>query len=260
MDTPPTFLSKLNYCERDDHIVFEEIGHKYTIRGETGYTSVTTLISKMFEHFDANKIIDKMFQNPQKMADPANKYFGMSKQDIKNLWTENGKNASELGTKMHNNIELYYNNVDVVDDSVEYTYFKQFLKDFPNLKAFRTEWCVYDIDLKLCGSIDMVFEDPEDKGSLLIYDWKRVREISYESFGNKKCLVPGLQYIPDTNLEHYSLQLNLYRYMLQKNYGKKINNLYLVVMHPENSTYERIQVNIMENEIDIIMNWWSNKK
>lgn len=258
MSLPPTFLSELNGHPRDKLIFFEEEGHKYTIDGQQDYVSVTTLIAKLFEHFDANKIIDNMFKNPIKMADPKNKYFGMSKQDILNLWSENGKKASELGTKMHNNIEKYFNNVDVVDDSVEYGYFNNFLKDFPDLVAKRTEWCVFSKDHKICGSIDMVFQNTD--GTISIYDWKRVKEISYEPFGNKKCLVPGLENIPDTSFYHYQIQLSLYKFLLEKYYDLKVRDLHLVVMHPDASNYERIPVPMMDEEIEIIMDWWHLEK
>jgi ATP-dependent exoDNAse (exonuclease V) beta subunit len=255
----PTYLSELNGHDRDKHIVFEEIGHKYTIKNEGGYTSVTTLIAKMFEHFDAQKIVDKMFENPEKMSDPRNKYFGMSKSDIIKMWAENGKNASELGTKMHNNIEKYHNKLDVVDDSVEYGYFKRFLADFPDLNSrpYRTEWCVYDEELKICGSIDMIYKNEDN--SLTIYDWKRVNEIKYEPFGKKCCLVPGLEHIPDTNFFHYQIQLQIYRYLLEKNYGHKVTDLYLVIMHPDNSNYERLRVPMYDEDVTLILDWWSKQ-
>jgi ATP-dependent exoDNAse (exonuclease V) beta subunit len=260
MSEPPQYLANLNSNERDKHIIFEEIGHKYTIKGETGYTSVTTLIAKLFEHFDADKIIDKMFENPKKMADPKNKYFGMSKQDILDMWAANGADASKKGTAMHNNIEKYYNGIEVEDDSIEYGYFKNFLKDFPDLKPYRTEWCTYDEEFLICGSIDMVFIEKD--GSLLIYDWKRVKEITFEPFNNKACLVPGLKHVPDTSFAHYSIQLNIYRFLLQKCYGKTVQNLYLVIMHPDAKNYERLHVPMMDEEIAIILEWWSkrNKK
>ena len=39
-------------------------------------------------------------------------------------------------------------------------YFIEFIKDFPHLKPYRTEWVVYYEDIKLAGSIDMVYENP----------------------------------------------------------------------------------------------------
>ena len=244
---PPTYLAQLNAHEKDQYIEFEEIGHRYTIHGETGYTSITTLIGKLFEHFDANKIIDKMIKS-KKMLDPTNKYFGMTRENIIALWDANGKDASEKGTAMHMNVENYYNNIEVNDDSTEYGFFKKFIVDFP-LKPYRTEWTVFYTKYKLCGSIDMIFENPD--GTLQIYDWKRVKSIEYEAFGNKTSIIPCLKHMPDTNFWHYALQLNLYKMILEEQYDKKVTDLYLVCMHPDNSpsTYDRIQVPILTDDI-----------
>ena len=91
------YLEKKNAHERDAHITFDEGPHIYTIDGSSDYTSVTTFCHSHFEHFDADKIIDKMM-NSWKW--PQNKYYGMSKQEIKDQWSENGQ-IFQAGTKMH---------------------------------------------------------------------------------------------------------------------------------------------------------------
>ena len=59
----------------------------------------------------------------------------------------------------------------------------KFVKDHPQLKPYRTEWMIFDEDLKLAGSIDMVYENPD--GTLSIYDWKRSKDISKVNGWNK---------------------------------------------------------------------------
>lgn len=253
---PPTFLANLNSHEKDEFIKFQEIGHKYFIHGEEGYTSITTLIGKLFEHFDANKIIDKMLSG-KKMSDPTYKYYGMKREDILAQWDANGKDASEKGTRMHENIELFYNNIEIVDTSIEFGFFKKFLLEFSDLNPYRTEWTVFYTKYKLCGSIDMIFENPD--GTLQIYDWKRVKSIEYEAFGDKTSIVPCLKHLPDTNFWHYALQLNLYKMILEEQYDKIVTDLYLVVMHPDNvtGTFDRIQVPILNEEIKNLLEWWT---
>lgn len=250
---PPTYLAVKNPHEKDEFIRFQEVGHKYFIHGEGGYTSITTLIGKLFEHFDANKIIDKMLAG-KKMLDPTYKYYGMKREDIITLWDANGKDASEKGTAMHENIENHYNNITVCDDSIEYGFFKKFIDDY-KLKPYRTEWTVFYTKYKLCGSIDMIFENPD--GTLQIYDWKRVKSIEYEAFGNKTSIIPCLKHMPDTNFWHYSLQLNLYKTILEEQYNKKVTDMYLVCMHPDNhsATYDRIQVPVLTDEMSQLLNW-----
>ena len=134
---PPTYLANLNPHERDAHISFDEGPHIYTIDGDSGFMSVTTWNHSHFPHFNADKIIKKMMSSKNWSN---SKYFGMTPQQIKDQWNENGRIASEAGTKMHYDIECFYNNMDIQNDSTEYSYFKNFEKDHQHLKPFRTEW------------------------------------------------------------------------------------------------------------------------
>lgn len=247
----PNYLAVKNAHERDVNITFEEGPHIYTVCGERGtYTSVTTWNHSHFSHFDADGIINKMFASG-KIYEPNHKYYGMSKEDILAAWEVNRATASGSGTKMHNDIERFYNGMEVENDSVEYGYFQKFLADFPELRPYRTEWMVYYEELKLSGSIDMVFENT-NTGMLEIYDWKRAKEIKHEAEFGKYALTTCISHLPDTNFWHYSLQLNTYKKILEDKYGKVIDKLYLVVLHPDNQyrNYERIEVPSLANELD----------
>ena len=63
---------------------------------------------------------------------------------------------------------------------------------------------------------------------------------------------PCVKHLPDSNFWHYSLQLNIYRGILERKYGKKISGLYLVCLHPNNmyKTYDRIPVPFLDKEIE----------
>ena len=251
----PTFLAKKNHHERDDHISFEEGPHIYTVLGDRGgYTSVTTWNHSHFSHFNADKAIDSMMKS-KTWNTPSHKYYGMTREDIKLSWDKKRDESSGSGTKMHYDIECYYNGEDVHNDSIEFQYFRQFTKDFPELIPYRTEWMVYHEDFKLSGSIDMVFENPD--GTLQIYDWKRCQEIKHETAFYQYAITPCISHLPDTNFWHYALQLNTYRMMLEQKYGKKVTGLYLVCLHPDNTykTYERIQVPFLDKDIENLMNY-----
>ena len=245
----PDLLAKENAHERDKFITFDEGPHIYTVRGKLGYTSVTTWNHTHFPHFDENGILNSIMKNRRK-NDPAYKYYGKTREQIKGEWDQNRDEAAAAGTAMHYDIECYYNGLTVQNDSVEFQWFQKFTRDFPELKPYRTEWMIYHEDLKLSGSIDMVFENPD--GTLQIYDWKRCRAIEYESGFGKSAITPCISHLPDTNFWHYSLQLNTYKTILEQKYGKKITGLYLICLHPNNpyKTYDRIEVPFMEKELN----------
>lgn len=252
----PTYLAMKNYHPRDADISFEEGPHIYTVKGDRGgYTSVTTFNHSHFSHFDADKIASGIVKKTQWKNDPTYKYYQMSKEDIIKSWTKNGETASGAGTCMHNDIEHFYNGMDVKNDSEEFQYFRNFLADFPELKPYRTEWMVYYEELKLSGSIDMVYENPD--GTLQIYDWKRCKEIQYDDAYGKFAQTTCISHLPDTNFWHYSLQLNTYKTILEHKYGKKITNLALVCLHPDNpnKNYEVITVPFMDAEMEGLMTY-----
>jgi ATP-dependent exoDNAse (exonuclease V) beta subunit len=245
-------LAVQNAHPRDAEIEFEEVAHVYTIRGEVGYTSVTTFCHGNFSVFDAERIVDGMLRG-RKMQDPTYKYFGMTREQILASWDANRDAASSAGTKLHYDIECFYNGIFNKNESVEFGYFAAFVRDHAHLTPYRTEWCVFDEDLRIAGSIDMVFENAA--GDLLIYDWKRAKEIVYESPFGKAALTPCIAHLPDTNFWHYSLQLNMYRAILQRKYGKKVVELCLVVLHPDNfgKTYELVEVPMLDAEIEALL-------
>jgi len=242
---PPTYLANKNKHELDSHILFDEPTHVYTIDGDSDYMSATTFVHSHFGHFDADKIIDKMMKG--RNWKPGYKYYGMTKEEIKEMWSQNGKEASEAGTKMHYDIECFYNECPNENNSIEYQYFKNFQEAYSHLIPFRTEWTVFDKELKIAGSIDMIFQNED--GSLQIYDWKRCKDISKTTAYMKYSKNKIISHIPDTNFWHYSLQLNVYKFILEKNYGVHVTDLYLVCLHPNKENYRRIKVADLSQEV-----------
>lgn len=266
----PNVLSTTNKHERDSYIQFFEQGHKYTIQTDptSTYTSVTTWNHSHFPKFDADEIVKKMMSG--KNWKEGHKYWGMTAKQIKAQWSNNKDNVAGAGTKLHYDIECFMNNPhlpkgythkDLFDyyynanthvfenNSIEWEYFIQFVKDHPDLKPYRTEWMVYNEDVKLAGSIDMVYENPD--GKLSIYDWKRSKEITKVNNYDKYAITECVSHLPDSNFWHYALQLNTYKEMLEQKYGKKVSGLYLVRLHPdaEEQTYELLKVPVLKAEM-----------
>ena len=142
---------------------------------------------------------------------------------------------------------------------LEWQYFINFVKDHHDLKPYRTEWTVFNEDIKISGSIDMVYENPD--GTLSIYDWKRSKNITRINKFNKFALPPSICHLPDSNFWHYALQLNTYKYILETKYDKKVKDLYLVRLHPdaEEKNYELIELPNLSIEINDLLEYRKNK-
>jgi hypothetical protein len=274
-----SYLATKNPHPRDKHIHFEEGPHKYTITGinpktDDEFTSVTTLVHEHFEHFNAKNIIAGMMRS-KKWNDPvANcKYYGKTAEEIEKMWSTAGKDAAAKGTAMHHKIECFYNqsqpapaaaaaaaaHADTDTDAPEIQQFMKFHEDFSaSLKPYRTEWTIFHEEARIAGSIDMVYEliDPATATAtataatpLVIYDWKRCREITKTHPLFRFATHPAIEHIPDSNYWHYALQLNIYKYILQTKYDKTIADLYLVVLHPDAKNYNRIKLPDLQSEI-----------
>ena len=61
---------------------------------------------------------------------------------------------------------------------------------------------------------------------------------------------PALCALPDSNYWQYSLQLNMYKYILESKYGIRVDNLCLVAFYPEQ---EHCQVHQVPNMNDVII-------
>jgi ATP-dependent exoDNAse (exonuclease V) beta subunit len=244
----PFKLALINRHPRDDHIQFEESRHIYTINGNSNYTSVTTFNHAQFEHFDADKVISNMIRSPKWSN---SKYYGQTPNQIKQTWADNGKSASTSGTRLHFDIECFYNDAPNENESPEYKHhFLNFAADHKHLTPFRTEWMIYDEPSKLAGSVDMLFKDQD---GLHIYDWKRCKEITKVNSFCKTSTNPLIEELPDTNYWHYCLQLNTYKYIIEKNYGYKVNDLYLVALHPDNENYKKIKVVNLQPQVEALV-------
>ena len=212
--------------------------------------SGTKFLHEFFGHFDAPATIKKMMKSPKWPSSP---YYGMTAAEIEKGWSDKGKAASEAGTAMHLGIEQYLNGaediiVPEVKASPEWQQFMNFwAKEGPDLEPYRTEWEVWSKEHLLCGSIDMVFRR-KSNGKFLIYDWKRSKAIKTENT-YQKGLAP-LDHLDDCNYWHYTLQLNVYRWILENLYGMEIEGMAVIVLHPDNKNYRRIKLNRLEDEVD----------
>lgn len=252
---PAQHLARTTPHPRDAHIKFFDDGHIYDVKGNRGFVSCTTFVHSFFDEFDADSIIAKMMARPEKWK--VSKYYGMTPKEIKDSWTYKGNHASHHGTILHGCIEYFYN--DCLEDfpydvpQLFNTQFKDFHKTVVLNKGYtpyRTEWMVYDEEHELAGSIDMLFQpNKNDPDKLFIYDWKRSAKLSQKTNSFQRMRTP-LEHLPDTSYWHYCMQLNIYRHILETQYGKTITGMYLVGMHPDMNGFQQEKVPLLQIETE----------
>jgi hypothetical protein len=221
----------MNKHKRDDRVKLNSRAHTYN----DNHTSVTKLVSSFFKTFNAEDVILKM-RNSQKW--PVSRYYGMTNRAIKSAWAKGGKDSRDAGTRLHEQIEQYYNNVEFEADENDKA-LDQFLKwdEDTNLTVWRTEWVVWDEDTKVAGTVDAVFKNTA--GDYILVDWKRCKEIRLNN-PYDSCTVPSLSHLSDCNYVKYSIQLNVYRYILEQKYGISISQMLIVNFHPNQESYDEV--------------------
>ena len=237
-------LNIQNHHPRDSSIKFDELPHIYYVNDKKVDTSVTKLVHSFFSGFNANQIASRCIQKAKK--DKTSPYVNMTKDEILQQWENNRDQSANAGTFLHKTIENFYNKKDYENNSREFEYFLNFYNKTKNkLVPYRTEWEIYHEELNLAGSIDMVFQNVETN-RFVIFDWKRSKEIKKisKNFGKHP-----VDHLPDCNFWHYSLQLNMYKYILESKYDVNIDDMNLLVLHPDEFSFRQLNVPNLQNEI-----------
>ena len=265
--------SKINKNTNYTDAIKEEVDHD-------DYISVTTFIENvMFKKFDKERVAKNIVaRNKRTSASswsirhcPNPTYYGMNVDEIIMQWKKIGDEAAQKGTYLHEQIEKYYNKREYDKKASGFKYFRLFENNFiqrnPDLKPYRTEWMIYDEDLKIAGTIDMIYiqknssystcmkNNSKQQDSYWMVDWKRCKQIKKDDNYGKYGIIESTKCYPDTNFWHYSVQLSLYSYILFTKYNIDTrNNLYIVCLHPNQTNYEFHKISYLDNVISDIKN------
>ena len=86
---------------------------------------------------------------------------------------------------------------------------------------------------------------------LVVCDWKRSRKIRTEN--PFRSLREPLENLCDSNYWKYALQLNLYAFILEDQYGYSVGSLYIFVVHPSEIAPRIIEVPRLEQEMQLLV-------
>jgi hypothetical protein len=223
--------SKLDYF-RDPNFVFDEARHTYSylnpITGKPVQTfqSVTGFLGQFKKPFDSEMI-----------AGIVAKKRGVSKKIILAEWKEISDIALKLGTNVHKWIEDYYNgeNPELPTAENEYERVQMFLKLYEDklhkFKPLHQEFRVFSRKWGLAGTLDALFQLND---GIYVGDWKTNKKFTtdLQPEGRKQKLLYPFNDMWDNSLNGYSIQLSMYRLMLQEESGYETNGGFLVWIGP----------------------------
>ncbi len=221
----------------DKDITLDETDHSYSLISDPTikFTSCTSFVKYFFEPFDKIGIANNLVANHPK-------YFGMMPEELTEEWNL----KAEEGTYVHNEIDLYIKTGKKAqaDKSILAI---NWLKDY--IKAnhqILSEVIIYSKDLQLAGTVDLLIYD-NITNTFEIIDWKTSKKIERRSYKSKVGITNATSNLMDCNFIHYSLQLSLYRYILEEYYNIPVSKTIIVHLNEVNAIPH--ESNYYKNEI-----------
>lgn len=210
-------------------IIFDEPEHKYTDSLGTEYQSATTWIKQFEPDTDWDAIKEKKAKKE-----------GITVEELTEKWDAAGDYATHLGTNIHAVMEYLW-------QKKNYNFDKRLKKKFPEMEEdfnFRKQRCVdlykkmkniyvpianefivYDQPNGICGTIDFLAWN-KNKNCYSIIDWKTSKRFDTTNYFENYMKDP-FGHVLHCNCAEYSLQLSLYKYILEKHTQIKIDEMIL---------------------------------
>jgi hypothetical protein len=238
-------------------VTFYDEPHKYYVDGKE-LISVTTLIHKYQEEF-----------NEDYWSDYKGSQFGISQKEILRAWKFINRKGTIKGSAIHDYAEnlfqnkkfeypkqLIYNEFgfDPIYDAYQTTkkHVDKFYSDVQGkLIPIRTEHVIFDRESLIGGMYDILFYNVKAK-EFQIWDWKTNKDFTFEM--KSRYLLKDLYMLEDCDMELYSLQLQLYKQIIEKNVPIKLGKSYIVWFSHNNDNYRVIEAKNREYYANLIIN------
>ena len=245
-------MKREEYLEKfkvfDDFKFFEE-GHYYEHKGKRVGISVTRLIEEYCNEFDADAIA-------QKVATKENK----SVMQVLNEWQHKNKIACEKGHLGHEYAQSLWNKAKYQEEIksglegalIPLKRIKEqadnFYLDYKDqLEHLVDELVVGSEEYDIASAIDHLFIN-KYTGGLILVDYKTNSDIHKSERYAKNMKIP-LNHIKDFTLNHYYIQLNIYKYLIEKYTGLIVEDMFIVYFSENIINYEIIDIPDMQNEV-----------
>lgn len=154
--------------------------------------------------------------------------------EIRAKWKANGTRASHLGTERHHLAECFFNGMPFrwwePDMRVLFEFCHTHLLP-RGIVAFNTEKEIVCADADVAGSIDLILYDPATKTHHLV-DFKRSDKLESQLRGYRK-MGPPFTHLDDCKGAGYALQLSIYQYILEREYGMTMGDRVLLSLHAD---------------------------
>lgn len=204
-------------------LVFIEETHTYSLKSDTSYkfkNSATGFIKNYVKPFDFwavsnDKGMANLNKNPDDLRSP---------DFYRKRWKLQEQEALARGNRVHYYAECYPNFDEPYCDKERgvLEFYQKFLPS--HIHVLFQEFRMYDKDLGIAGTADVLLYD-ELSNSIVIADWKTNNKNLFEYYDNMTGVFSNQ---PATNYTKYSIQLSIYKYLIEKHTNLKVSTGYIV--------------------------------
>jgi len=257
--TKEKYLQELNKAFGD--FKFFEEDHYYEYKGQQVGISVTRLIEEYANEFNAQEIAEKVAIKENKTI-----------QEILDEWEYKNKYACMKGslchefaqtlwkTDWHHDEPFLANSFKLAnkgltnDENIKKINFQalHFYQDYKDrLEHLADEYVIGSEEYDIASAIDHLFINKYTNGLVLV-DYKTNSDIHKNEKYAKNMKVP-LSHLKDFTLNHYYIQLSIYKYLVEKYTNLKIEDFFIVYMSENIDNYEIIEVPYLFKEVKNIL-------
>ena len=228
--TKEEYLKELNKAFSD--FKFYEEGHYYKYKGNDVGISVTRFIEQYVNEFDSEAVAEKVAIRDNKTI-----------QEVLEEWKTKNEWACKKGSIIHQTTQdtwKYPNAKQVIISKFftneQYDILKKiqlqidnFYNDYKDkLEHLADEFVIGSEEYDIASAIDHLFINKLTDGLVLV-DYKTNSDIHKNEKYAKQMKVP-LTHLKDTTLNHYAIQLSIYKYLVEKYTNLKIEEFFIVYM------------------------------
>ena len=241
-------MSKAKIWESE--VYLEPIEHKY-IHRVTGkkYTSVTTTLSSIEPHFDAEGVASAIVGQADNVKQE--RYIGMSKQEILDYWQLLNDEANIYGTMVHDLVEKYLlknNKFYFPSDPFEAKVVEGFnALQIDEGQAIWPERILFAEQYELAGMSDLIIDIDEVFFDVLDHKTNRVFNF-FNPYGYETLHKP-FDHLQACQWSIYTLQLSVYAYMYELEFPKrKCRQIIVLYWDKTKEVFEKIHIMYLKHE------------
>ena len=222
-----------------DFVHFDPVEHKYT-EIKTGKTliSASQLIHSFAPPFDESGEITKNCAIKK----------GVTVEELKAEWKKINQDSLDKGHAIHADLEYFVNT-----GKIRKSPYKNIVKQFKKIEfngKLQSEIQLFSLKHRIAGTCDLV--ELFDDGSLNLLDFKSNKKwTTYNFFGTR--LLHPFSHMFETHFNTYSLQLNLYAFLLEE-LGYWVKDLTVFWINPKTEIMEVKKLPFLPRETKLLIN------